>query len=271
MDPIKVAAGAGAAALVVGGTAYGIYNSIDSMPECDLLYSKTGFGSSGDYTNGKYGFSYGRYLVDPDKLENSKNKDWWEWAFRLWKTKDSSQLGKKFQTVSFSYKEDSDTSNKDKALNQICKSAYKDSKENILSPSAAKEDSKFQESDVWMFCSISPNRNKPILLVNSEDDTDKGIVGDAGSNTKWGKSKKDNLVSTRVKGNDWFWDLKDRELKSADLSSVTDTNNLFKKGKGTGRHVKQICQDAYNEISSNTTVVTEQNLKDYCYLEKTSN
>ncbi|WP_216083565.1 hypothetical protein [Candidatus Mycoplasma haematohominis] len=275
MDPIKAAAGAGAVALVIGGTAYGIYNSIDPMPECDVLSSISGFGTTGDYqsSESKYGYYYGRYLVDPDKITGSKNKDWWEWSFRLWKSSNKSELGSKFKDVKSSYKSDSDNNEKDKALNQICKAAYKEAKTSVT---AAGSNSQFKESDVWLFCSISPTRTKPVLLKDSGTQNiqeDKNLIEDTATDEKWGKKYKDDLVSTRVSSNDWFWSLREKEYPISAINETVDnsTQDIFKLRKNNRKTVKQTCQDAYEKVSSNTNEVPEQELKKYCFLEKISN
>ncbi|WP_216083264.1 hypothetical protein [Candidatus Mycoplasma haematohominis] len=268
MDPVKGSIGVAAGAVIVGGTAFGVYSSMDPMPECDVLSGMNNFSDNNDYQSGKYGFAYGDYLVDPDKLSEPKNKDWWEWSFRLLGKQDKTKIKKQFAGVSKAF-DSTDT----KALNQICKNAYKANKTDVTDNAQDTETNKYLEADVWKFCSISSNGTKPILLNKSGNTEDQKLVGTSADNSnKWGKKKEDVLVSTRVESNNWFWELKEKQFRSASSVVTNETNNIFKALKeNSNGTVKATCQRAYDmDSSSSATSVKEADLKAYCYLEKSS-
>ncbi|WP_216083619.1 hypothetical protein [Candidatus Mycoplasma haematohominis] len=265
MDPIKLFIGVGAGALLIGGTTYVVYISVNVMPECDVLSSISGFGTTDKYENGKYGYSYGDYLVDPNKLTESKNKDWWEWSYKSLKSHKPDTLSAKFRAVEVAYQ--AEDSSPEKALNKVCDAAFKSDKVNVVKTISEPAIDKYKEEDVWKFCSISPNRQKPVSLSDSKDNSEKSLVTDSSKET-WGKQHKDGLISVDTLSNQWFWDLKERKFK--DEQDEANSQNVFKNRKKNNKTVKETCSDAYRESFTEKTKVTETDLKKYCFLEKQS-
>lgn len=97
--------------------------------------------------------------------------------------------------------------------------------------------------------------------------------------TSYRKTKEGDLVSTTYKGNDWFWELRNQEFfgegkhttsTESGICSTTDSifSNFFKiKDKLDRKKIREICQEAYEKTSSDTSQVTEATLLKYCSLK----
>ncbi|WP_216083233.1 hypothetical protein [Candidatus Mycoplasma haematohominis] len=267
MSLAKGAAGLGATALVITGGVGGYY-FFSGVPACSVISANTTTFSS--YSS-KYGHFYGDYLVDPNKLDgDNNNSSWWTWAYGVFTSVGKENVGEKFKSVEKSFS--SAESDATKALNKVCDSAYKAEIANVTSTKPASTDTtKFWEEDVWKFCSISPYRAKPILLSSSQDGSDKSLI-DSKNSGKFGATHKDKLVSTKDYKNQWFWDLKEEQLKKETVAEPESTEkNIFKLMKKNKRSVRDTCQDAYLlGTSDNDGKATDAELKKYCFLEKTS-
>ncbi|WP_216083331.1 hypothetical protein [Candidatus Mycoplasma haematohominis] len=262
---VKAAAGLGAAATVATG---GYFLFAGGSIEVFVI-SEQGSVDSAIYGTNTFGNAYADYMADPGE---EKNKPFWEESFKKWqndKNVKKIQFGKKFENVGFAYKGDQETNN-NTALNQICKAAFKESKENVASNVDDTDTTKFKESEVWKYCSASRTGSKPVLLKDSQVKEDADLIAATESPETWGKKSKEHLVSTKDTSNDWFWELREKKFRSEQDSTEASEKNIFKTRKKSGNTVKQTCQLAYVKDSGSSADVTDADLKKYCYFEKTT-
>ncbi|GCE63494.1 hypothetical protein [Candidatus Mycoplasma haematohominis] len=251
MDPTKLAVGAGATVLAVGGS-YGIsalFKNIPPMPDEHTTVSENTSNFSSTYTSPKFGHAYGKYLVDP-----TKNQKWWEWSFNYLLSKAES-LSSEFQKVKNAYSSDS---NSDAHLNKVCETAFK------LDKTDLEVDNKSQYLDnVWRFCSLA--LNKPVTIEKSQD---KDSYSSPASPEKIGHKHKSTLISIKNPDNDRFWELRDKEFfeaTGAKSGSQAEENSFFKKFYETNHtkkenrpSLKSKCQAAYEQEDNDSTSTETQ-------------
>ncbi|GCE63795.1 hypothetical protein MHSWG343_08020 [Candidatus Mycoplasma haematohominis] len=248
MDPIKLAAGTGAGALIAAGGGYLTYSSLYGLHLPTVLAELSNLNTV--YSDAE---SFGRknslYLVDPDS-----NQWWWKEKYEAFKrdvTGDAKdKLGETFKDTT---KVASSFGSEATALNTICKTAFT-GKENALSS----EDKK--ESNVWTYCSLL--EGKPILVSSSN------------YSDKRGNSHKDKAVAIDVK-NDIFWNLRNDEFfgrrKEIYKGELATQNSKFrelfyKKKKEKDDTIKKVCEDAYESETSDNSNYPEADIKRFCYL-----
>ncbi|WP_216083529.1 hypothetical protein [Candidatus Mycoplasma haematohominis] len=272
MSVAKAGAGFGAAALVVGGGGYGIYDVVSwSMPSGYVVLSKSS--KKDDYTtNDKAGKDYGRYLIG---VYDQKNEKWWNWSYRWWQydlKNDSSSLSDQFLNETkiksaFSKEGDSST-DAAKALNRVCETLYKGNTTDIT-PSDTNDSSKTKlNNNFWKYCSFLGK--KPITIEEKKTEKDYGT-------DKYGNTKKSVLIST--KDSDLFWEVRNSEFFGEDSalngSALENTDNsvfhkLFNTSKGGKRgHIKDACEKSYGlkKDESGDDKAKEETVLKFCSLK----
>ncbi|GCE63527.1 hypothetical protein MHSWG343_05240 [Candidatus Mycoplasma haematohominis] len=261
------AAAAGAGAILIASGGYGVSTIFTKIPNMPNVHSviKESSAFSTNYASGKFGHTYGDYLVDSNKTEN---KDWWEWSFNyiFWNTS-WNDLSKQFKGVKQAYTSDASV-NSATHLNRVCETAYKDTKANL----EAEANSKYA-SNVWSFCSLFINK-----LVTVDQSLNKD--GYSTSSGKIGHEQKSKLISAVDKRNDLFWKFRTDEFfaDTGTRSGKTATNEKFfhkfyndNKDLTDKPSIKSRCNEGY-EKSSGTSDSSDTNPKPdevvkFCTLE----
>ncbi|WP_216083612.1 hypothetical protein [Candidatus Mycoplasma haematohominis] len=260
MSVAKVASAAALATGVLGGGGYLIYdNLIDT--ETRLLAYSSDFEKT--YTDANsFGRKYGIYLLDPD---SSKNKDVWSALFNKWSKDKETKDNNRYENFKKT-KIDKSFGADNKALNQVCKSSFKEANFN--------NKDKYEEN-IWAFCSIF--EAKPKMVSSSETTYSNKFGTKAEHNGKLVSVKSEDDTS-----NNSFWDRRNKEffgeVRYGNLGSKASNESIFKtlynkKDRGANDTVKKTCEIAYSTTTTSpSNKFTDADLKLFCYLipEKTS-
>ncbi|GCE63478.1 hypothetical protein [Candidatus Mycoplasma haematohominis] len=247
MDPTKLAVGAGATVLAVGGS-YGIY-SLAFSKEPKFIVSPT---------DGKFGWDFRHHFVDASDDENNV---WWENAFknRYPKTPTDQELDTVFHNISsFS------------GLKSKCKEAYEKITKTEVSKDSGNEK---YEKNVWELCSI--DGVFPVAISVSNMPEDKAYKDESNSTSKIAGAKKSKLISVKDPKNAKFWRRqaeyfadktnglgKHASDSGAGFKAILDSND------GLEAKLKNKCHENYagDYNSSSMTAKTKETLR-FCSLQ----
>ncbi|GCE63444.1 hypothetical protein MHSWG343_04410 [Candidatus Mycoplasma haematohominis] len=249
------------------GVGFGLYDSWAwVMPE---NYELLAFSESG---TDKVGHFYKGYLVDAYK-EN--NRDWWEWSYKWWNydlknLPDSMHADFKSANikVAFAKANETDGSNVN-GLNQVCDSIYKKTKNEVF-----KSDNSTPKLSENLLRYCSPIVKEPTVISEANGvlrNHQKKEEVDGYSNSTYGSTYKNTLISVTDSRNDLFWTLKDKEFfgeTESGTSSTGSQDNIFKKLRSTGNAnkghaVKRACKEAYSTSTTNNNS-QETDIFKYC-------
>lgn len=228
-----------------------------------------------DYSDDTFGFTYGKYLVDP------KWKTWWFWSFNeIFKRASKESLSTEFQAVKEIYKNVKEGTDSEDAhyLNRVCDSAFKKKQTDIDKISNPTSNDIKYWNNIWTFCSVTVG--KPVTIDNSNEKETY-----LGTENRIGETEKENLVSTRDERNLFFWEAKTKiffetgNVEFSDSKSSTSSDNLFfkklyndnkNKEEKERENLKDRCEEAYGldpapSISSETQP-TKEEVKKFCTL-----
>ncbi|WP_216083500.1 hypothetical protein [Candidatus Mycoplasma haematohominis] len=278
MDPVKLAAGAGAAALVLGGGGYGIsilfVNS--EMPG----YSP--FVSSGTGTI-KYVDEYPDYFVDATK---GKNAPWWDWVYKKRYLVDSENKdfdGESRPDPKLSFMNlNAGSGETSQSIQKVCEGIFSADKGKVKS--GANQSGEYEEIDVWRYCTAV--KKKPILVEHAKKDGNSATEKEDAEYTEatsYGKQYKSQLVATSAEENKFFWKEQQRlffQVKgNRSGSSSEDTDSIFKKLYDEHKGKKNIpdnvlrdkCRLAYGKKKDGSGInpkAIESEVFTYCSLKR---
>ncbi|GCE63065.1 hypothetical protein [Candidatus Mycoplasma haematohominis] len=265
----------GAGAIGVG-SAYlaGAFGGLDpSEPNRVLLsdYSQ----SSSAYTEGdKIGKAYKNYLVAPIGSKTTggvttNNEAWWKWSYKRWQADSGSRnnvLSTEFENdkkinSAFSSTIPSPTVSP-KALNQVCEDIYKQDKSSLIPVGNATENKTKLKNDLFKYCSILGE----VKTISEVEDADYG------ENTK-GKDATNSKKFVAVKGNDKFWEIRNKEFYGDDSGekskskSTVGTSKFKAKSVETPRpKIRDICEEAYRSGKDESTDYPSAEVNIFCVL-----
>ncbi|GCE63507.1 hypothetical protein MHSWG343_05040 [Candidatus Mycoplasma haematohominis] len=262
MDPVKGAAGLGAAALLVGG-GYALKRGLDNWnPEISFLSDIESTEFQKSYTEGTLGEKYRKYLTNPNE-----NEEWWKQKYEdvLKKVHDASGNPKPNESLSDEFKNGAVTKGfdkkDDKALNKVCDAAFKKQLSTDIKPSGTTKDK--YRADIWKYCTIF---EKELLTVkDSESDTYTANLG---------KTKEGVLAATKTTNNDLFWERKQKEFfyggnnkngTGEDAAGGKPFKQLHdqKSSKADVKgELKKVCETAYGATDNEAEVVKYCSLLD---------
>ncbi|GCE63662.1 hypothetical protein [Candidatus Mycoplasma haematohominis] len=214
---------------------------------------------NGSYESGKFGNDYAIYMVDPD---NEKNKWWWEESYKNLKS-DISNSDKRSKLYEAFYKGGVEKVNlgfgtTEDSLNKVCDVAFK------KKPSDLSEE--HYGDNVWAYCSVVGAK----YTFVADDD----YAGKFGSKLE----HKNKILSVKNSDNESFWAERNKQFfgrtgkdgSGADASAGSEFKKLYAKGvesNGEGvDSVKKKCEDAYDVVVSDTSIVKDEDIKRFCYL-----